>query len=224
MIVDLLFLTEFADFGFENGIKSGKNRLFWYFYSTLPLFSKRGIFRQGIYDLRVWPFLEADGSMPSLTPGKLKGNREDSQMIRLAKLTKKHRNGMIEKVDWLDRLTFREIELINEKEKRSANIMFLMVEFALVHFSGQEFFVIFFEKNGDQTFYFQSRPEIVRIPDPEIGLENLVEAKQLALSRASRTSAADRDLKPNAAARNQLNKIIGFPSTAPLSTDEKNLL
>lgn len=176
------------------------------------------------YDLRVWPFTEADGSMPTSTPGKLKGGREDSQMIRLAKLTKKHRNGMIEKVDWLDRLTFREIELINEKEKRSANKMFLMVEFALIHFSSLEYLVIYFEKNGDRPFYFQPRPEIVRVPDPEIGLDNLVEAKHLALSRASRTSAADRDLKPNAAARNQLNNIIGYPSTVILSTDEKDLV
>lgn len=53
-------------------------------------------------------------------------------MQRLGKLAKKHRNGQIQKVDWLDRLTFREIELINEKEKRMSDYMYLMIEFPTV--------------------------------------------------------------------------------------------
>lgn len=51
-------------------------------------------------------------------------------MQRLAKLAKKHRNGEIQKIDWLDRLTFREIEVINEKEKRESEFyLYLMIEF-----------------------------------------------------------------------------------------------
>ncbi len=60
-------------------------------------------------------------------------------MGQLAKLSKKHRNGHIPKVDWLDRLTFREIEMINEKQKRDSNFMFLMVEFPHIHFDGTEY-------------------------------------------------------------------------------------
>lgn len=51
------------------------------------------------------------------------------QMSRLAKLAKKHRNGQVNKIDWLDRLTFREIELINEREKRASNFLYLSIDF-----------------------------------------------------------------------------------------------
>lgn len=53
-------------------------------------------------------------------------------MQRLAKLAKKHRNGQIPKVDWLDRLTFREIEMINEREKSESENMYLLIEFPTV--------------------------------------------------------------------------------------------
>lgn len=99
--------------------------------TSISLFGKNGMFRQGMYDLRVWLGVEGDGSNPSKTPGKGKDSSK-SQMQRLGKLAKKHRNGQIQKVDWLDRLTFREIELINEREKRMSDYMFLMIEFPTV--------------------------------------------------------------------------------------------
>ena len=49
----------------------------------------------------------------------------------------------------------------------------------------------------------------VTISDPEIGLPNLVEAKHHALARPFRDTPTDRDLKPNAAVRDQLNTISG---------------
>lgn len=85
-----------------------------------------------MFDLRVWVDVEADGNTISKTPGKGKDSSK-TQMQRLAKLAKKHRNGQIPKVDWLDRLTFREIEMINEKEKTESDYLFLLVEFQSVH-------------------------------------------------------------------------------------------
>lgn len=79
-------------------------------------------------DLKVWPGVEADGSTQTTTPGKTKDNGKE-QMQRLAKLVKKHRNGQMTKVDWLDRLTFREIGVRNEKEKRASDYLYLMIEF-----------------------------------------------------------------------------------------------
>jgi phosphatidylinositol 3-kinase len=58
------------------------------------------------------------------------------QLCHSLQLTKKHRNGHIAKVDWLDRLTFREIEMINEREKRNSDYLYLMVEFPLVELEG----------------------------------------------------------------------------------------
>jgi len=46
-----------------------------------------------------------------------------------------HTNGQIPKVDWLDRLAFREIEIINENEKKSSKLMHLMVEFPTLLFN-----------------------------------------------------------------------------------------
>lgn len=81
-----------------------------------------------MFDLRVWIDAEADGNTDTSTPGKGKDSSKN-QMQRLAKLAKKHRNGQIPKVDWLDRLTFREIEMINEREKTESDYLYLLIEF-----------------------------------------------------------------------------------------------
>jgi phosphatidylinositol 3-kinase len=99
--------------------------------TTISLFGKKGIFRQGMFDLRVWPNVEADGRELTTTPGKGKDN-DKNQMQRLAKLVKKHPNGQIQKVDWLDRLTFPEISRINEQEKKQSDYLYLMIEFPTV--------------------------------------------------------------------------------------------
>lgn len=36
------------------------------------------------------------------------------------------------KVEWLDRLTFREIAMINDKEKKTSEYIFLLIEFQTV--------------------------------------------------------------------------------------------
>ena len=53
-------------------------------------------------------------------------------------LTKRHRNGQLQQIDWLDRLTFREIEVINEREKRSSSALYLMIEFPKIVADKQE--------------------------------------------------------------------------------------
>lgn len=89
-------------------------------------------------------------------------------MQRLAKLTKKHRNGHISKVDWLDRLTFRELELINEKEKRSSNYLYLMVEFPSITVDNIPNYIVYFEQDGDDVYQFRVQADIVTVPDQEI--------------------------------------------------------
>nr|XP_006823983.1 PREDICTED: phosphatidylinositol 3-kinase catalytic subunit type 3-like [Saccoglossus kowalevskii] len=191
--------------------------------TTVSLFGKYGTFRQGMHDLRVWPNTEADGSTATTTSGKSTGNIDD-QMSKLAKLTKKHRKGHMVKVDWLDRLTFREIEMINEKEKRNSNFMFLMVEFPRVHFDGLEYTIVYFEKDADEVVEVKPYAEIVLVPDPEIMMENLVENKHHKLARSLRSGVSDRDLKPNAATRDQLNVIVGYPPTKSLTLEEDDLV
>lgn len=71
-------------------------------------------------------------------------------------------------MDWLDRLTFRELELINEKEKRSSDYLYLMVEFPTIFVDSIPHYVVYFEQDGDEVYQFRAQAEIVTVPDQEI--------------------------------------------------------
>ncbi|XP_036177817.1 phosphatidylinositol 3-kinase catalytic subunit type 3 [Myotis myotis] len=192
--------------------------------TTVSLFGKYGMFRQGMHDLKVWPNVEADGSEPTKTPGRTSSTLSEDQMSRLAKLTKAHRQGHMVKVDWLDRLTFREIEMINESEKRSSNFMYLMVEFRCVKCDDKEYGIVYYEKDGDESSPILTSFEIVKVPDPQMSMENLVESKHHKLARSLRSGPSDHDLKPNATTRDQLNIIVSYPPTKQLTYEEQDLV
>ncbi|KAF3829846.1 hypothetical protein GH733_001797 [Mirounga leonina] len=139
-------------------------------------------------------------------------------------LTKAHRQGHMVKVDWLDRLTFREIEMINESEKRSSNFMYLMVEFRCVKCDDKEYGIVYYEKDGDESSPILTSFEIVKVPDPQMSMENLVESKHHKLARSLRSGPSDHDLKPNAATRDQLNIIVSYPPTKQLTYEEQDLV
>ncbi|XP_012268882.2 phosphatidylinositol 3-kinase catalytic subunit type 3 [Athalia rosae] len=191
--------------------------------TTISLFGKHGVFRQGMLDLRVWPCVEADGNCPTTTPGKARDHGKE-QMQRLAKLAKKHRNGQMSKVDWLDRLTFREIELINEREKRASEYLYLMLEFPEVTMDGVPYSIVYYEKDGDEVVQHRSQPDVVTLPDFEILQENLVEAKHHKLARSLRSGGNTRELKPTSSVRDALNTILAYPPTTALSTEEQDLI
>jgi len=67
-------------------------------------------------------------------------------LYMFCQLSKKHRNGHLPKVDWLDRLTFREIEIINERLKQHSNFLYLMIEFPRFQCNNTEYSVFYFEK------------------------------------------------------------------------------
>uniref|UniRef100_A0AAR2KTR1 Phosphatidylinositol 3-kinase catalytic subunit type 3 n=1 Tax=Pygocentrus nattereri TaxID=42514 RepID=A0AAR2KTR1_PYGNA len=192
--------------------------------TTVTLFGKYGMFRQGMHDLKVWPGVEGDGGEPTCTPGRTSSTLAEDQMGRLAKLTKAHRQGHMVKVDWLDRLTFREIEMINESEKRSSNFMYLMVEFPRVKSGEREYSIVYYEKDGDDSSPLLTSSDIVKVPDPQMCMENLVESKHHKLARSLRSGPSDHDLKPNAATRDQLNIIVSYPPTKQLSSEEQDLV
>ncbi|ELK28458.1 Phosphatidylinositol 3-kinase catalytic subunit type 3 [Myotis davidii] len=193
--------------------------------TSYKAFSTRwNMFRQGMHDLKVWPNVEADGSEPTKTPGRTSSTLSEDQMSRLAKLTKAHRQGHMVKVDWLDRLTFREIEMINESEKRSSNFMYLMVEFRCVKCDDKEYGIVYYEKDGDESSPILTSFEIVKVPDPQMSMENLVESKHHKLARSLRSGPSDHDLKPNATTRDQLNIIVSYPPTKQLTYEEQDLV
>lgn len=51
-----------------------------------------------MFDLRVWPNIEADGNTVTTTPGKGKDSGKNNQMQRFGKLYKQYCNGQIPKV------------------------------------------------------------------------------------------------------------------------------
>lgn len=202
---------------------AGPNRLIPVGGTTISLFGKHGVFRQGMLDLKVWPGVQADGSIQTITPGKSRAYGKD-QMQRLAKLAKKHRNGQINKVDWLDRLTFREIELINEQEKKASNYLYLMVEFPEVTINSQPCSIVYYEKDGDEVIQHRFQPDVITIPDYETLQENLLEAKHHKLARGLRSGGNAKELKPTAEVRDTLNNILSYPPTTTPSSEEQDLI
>ncbi|XP_005106443.1 phosphatidylinositol 3-kinase catalytic subunit type 3 [Aplysia californica] len=210
----LLAFTVWDYYGTEGMIPIGA--------TTVPVFGKRGTLRKGMHDLKVWPESVPDVASPSSTPGKSKDTND--RMTQLAKLAKKHRDGHMTKVDWLDRLTFREIELVNEQQKRDSEFMYLMVEFPRIHYEGIPYTLVYFEKDGDRAYEFRTQKDIVTINDPEMLMENIVESKHHRLARSLRSGPSDRDLKPDAHTRDLLNTIVGYPPTKTLSSEEQDLV
>lgn len=190
--------------------------------TTISLFGKSGVYRRGLMDLQVWPYRAADGSENSTTPGKPHNN--ESQMYTLTKLEKKYREGLIQEVDWLDRLTFPEIERIKKEEKRKSEFMYLMVEFPEIIINDTSYNIVYYEEEGDEVIPCRTHADIVTIPDTEILEENLVENKHHKLARSLRSGISDKDAKPNASVRDQLNVIVGYPPTKQLTTEEQDLI
>ncbi|XP_031574116.1 phosphatidylinositol 3-kinase catalytic subunit type 3-like isoform X2 [Actinia tenebrosa] len=209
---------------YQSSILTSPVMLSWHSLSGISMVQGKHYrtLRHGMHDLKVWSGIEADGHMPTTTPGKTTSSED--QMNRLAKLSKKHHKGQMQKVDWLDRLTFREIEMINEKEKRNSNFMYLMVKFPRIHYDGMDYNVVYFEKDADNVDYFCTQPDVVRLSDPETLLENLVEIKHHKLVRSIRSGTVSRDLKPNAKIRDQLTQIVSYPPTKVLTSEEKDLV
>ena len=124
--------------------------------TTISLFGKKGLLRQGQMDLRVWSETAADPGNPTKTPGKqsqinTSTNNKDQlnqnpEFYRLSKLTKKYRSGKIQTVDWIDGLAFAEIEKVISKEKERSNLLFLMIEFPEFRLNSEPHSVIYYEK------------------------------------------------------------------------------
>lgn len=66
---------------------------------------------------------------------------------------------------------------------------------------------------------------LVRVYDPEVGArDNPAESKHRRLVRSQRTGVMDRDLKPNAKVRDELNGIMAYSPTHILVGEEKDLV
>lgn len=68
-------------------------------------------------------------------------------------------------------------------------------------------------------------PPLIRVYDPEVGAkDNPAENKHRRLVRSHRTGVLDRDLRPNAKIRDELNTIMAYGPTQELNGEEKDLI
>ena len=118
----------------------------------------------------------SDGVDDSTVCDGISIGKQPVDVNRLAKLTKKYKSGKIPPVDWLDRLTFAEIEKLSQKQKQSSNLLFLMIEFPQVqNLDGNSvktmqdlsesagISIVYFERNGDAMNVTGSKSEIIRV-------------------------------------------------------------
>ncbi|KRY20820.1 Phosphatidylinositol 3-kinase catalytic subunit type 3 [Trichinella patagoniensis] len=193
--------------------------------TSITLFSKRGILRRRQYDLKVWPFQSGDGTLANRTPGKMKvGAGCCSETVRLMKRSKRYFSGLMEKVDWLDRITFRQIERICAQEKSLGKDLFLLVDFPVFHFGGNDFCMVYFETDMDNSKLFNRCPALTRFVDLSLDLENVCELKNYLLARSTRSVMADRDIKPNPTTRDQLARVVNYPPNCELNNEDKALI
>lgn len=190
--------------------------------ATIIPFNNKMQLKTGKQKLRLWPGKEADGSFPTTTPGKVP-KHERGEVERLEKLVNKYERGQIQCVDWLDRLTFKAMEKIKEREncKNGNSSLYLVVDFCSL-----EHRVVFQESGANFLLPspIASTNELVTVWDPEIGKINPSEHKQLKLARSLTRGIIDRDLKPSSNERKSIQRILKFPPTRILNGDERQLL
>lgn len=58
--------------------------------------------------------------------------------------------------------------MINEKEKKSAEYLYLMIEFPTIVVDNIPHYVVYFESNGEDIVSFRSQTDLVTVPDQEI--------------------------------------------------------
>ncbi|KAF9622887.1 hypothetical protein IFM89_035120 [Coptis chinensis] len=190
--------------------------------ATILLFNNKKQLKTGKQKLRLWSGKEADGSFPTTTPGKVPRN-ERGELERLEKLANKYERGQIQPIDWLDRLSFKAMEKIKEKEssRNGSSNLNLIVDFCSFEHR------VVFQESGANFFSpspVSSTNEIVTVWDPEVGRANPSEHKQLKLARSLNRGIIDKDLKPSSNERKSIQRILKYPPTRTLSGDERQLL
>lgn len=192
----------------------------------VSIFGHQGVMRTGLYDLRVWFEDELNQALEmgdSILTASLSGQDE---LDRLYELKSNYHNGQTIKIDWLDKLTFLEMEKMTQKMKAVSKNMFLSVEFpkALIE-NTIDVPIIYYETSlEEQRNLHIPGNDLNVISDPELGLDNIIEGKHHRLSRSARSCISDKDLKPNASVRDQLNAIVSSPPTKILTSEEQDLV
>lgn len=206
--------------------------------TTVKLFEQQDCtLKRGRQKLKIWLDKEADGLSDSSTDSTIQSLHE---MDRLEKLIKKLESGDMPRVEWLDNLVFRQIERINKNQEPEENQHYLFVELVQFDFpivysdleysmgssnviSTNEQLPVPVAALEDATVGHKPSGIMV-VNDPEQSRENPIESKYRRLIRSHKSGPLDKELKPNAKIRDELNLIMSFSPVQELTDDEKNLL
>jgi len=150
-------------------------------------------------------------------------------ILTLVQLFKKQEIGEISRVDWLDQLTYRHIEQLQNKNPKQTSEHYLFIEFPRFDFP-----IVFCDheypsssivdtssiidgtqgRTGQQMppsgpmegILPPSRGGLISVYDPEAAKDrnNPCEAKHTTMVRSQRHGISDRELKPNSRIRDQL--------------------
>uniref|UniRef100_A0A060TBU9 Phosphatidylinositol 3-kinase VPS34 n=1 Tax=Blastobotrys adeninivorans TaxID=409370 RepID=A0A060TBU9_BLAAD len=206
--------------------------------TTIKLFDHSdATLKRGRQKLHVWLDRPADGLSNSQTDATVVSRQE---MDRLEQLIKKQEAGDLEQVEWLDNLVFRRIERIN-RDRVPDNTHYLYIDFVQFDFpvvfgdisyplssvSGHQQLpvpVMVLDDAIGNNSNRSASSSIMRVRDPEQSRENPIEAKYRRLIRSHKSGPLDKELKPNAKIRDELNVIMNFSPVQELSDDEKNMM
>ncbi|KAL7423928.1 Phosphatidylinositol (PI) 3-kinase [Cryptotrichosporon argae] len=205
--------------------------------STMRLFGANRTLKKGQQRLYVHRGVEADPRAETTTPSDPPA---DDEMGRLEALVKDYERGDIEKVDWLDRLAFRQIESVHAAEAAKSDKLYLYVDLPRFDFpiiwAEKEYAAPLAPQPTPRPQAAQQAPPILppdhlandahlwKVYDPDSWRENPVEIKHRKMLRSQRLGEQGRDLKPGPADRDRLNEIFRLPPTAALSPNDKDLL
>ncbi|UZJ53461.1 hypothetical protein CBS101457_002781 [Exobasidium rhododendri] len=216
--------------------------------STLKLFGKKGTLKKASHRLFLWPDQAGDGSAETSTPSKIahEPNKKRDEMARLEKLIKLHERSDLPHLLWLDKLAYRQIEKVHAEESLQSNDIYLYIDLPRfetpIVYCEQETINLPPSVNtnaqaaqGGNTYADPATASsasrgidasLFTVYDGDMLMEreNLVEAKHRRLVRSHRSGPLDRELKPNAKVRDELNDILSYPPTRPLTTSESDLL
>ena len=188
--------------------------------------------KRGQQRLYVHRWVEADPLPDTTTPSELVDEEQD-EMGRLENLVKDYERGDVAKIDWLDRMAFRQIEKVHASEASKSDKLFLYVDLPKFDFP-----VVFSEQESPITLppapvlpppsqaqmihsalppdLFSTDPHLWRHFDPDAWRDNPVEIKHRKLLRSQRLVDEGRDLKPGPADRDRLNVspllLLTFPA------------
>lgn len=131
---------------------------------------------------------------------------------------RKYQTGDIAKVDWLDQLVLKQIDHTLETLVSNSASTYLYIQLPIFDFP-----IIFNEREYQypENITLREAKSSIAVFDAELFHDNPVENKHRRLARSHRTGLLDRELKPNAKIRDELNvppKLT--PGRAQIPTNE----